>query len=64
LLEETTFCPYCEQWLDGSDRPHSSRWADVAPGLASRCTERTLLTVGFVFFAAVAAICVVAALLM
>ena len=60
LLEETTFCPYCERWLDDAgDRPRASR----RPGVASRITERTLLTIGFVFFAAVAAVCVAVALL-
>jgi hypothetical protein len=65
LLEETTFCPYCERWLDDTrDQPRSARWTGTVPGFAARLTERTLLTIGFVFFAVVAAVCVVAALLM
>lgn len=65
LLEESTFCPYCERWLDDSgEGPRATRWTDGAPRLALRVTERALLTIGFVFFAAVAAVCVVAALLM
>lgn len=60
LLEETTFCPYCERWLDdAADGPRAS----IKTGVAGRITERTLLTVGFVFFAVVSAVCVVAALL-
>jgi hypothetical protein len=65
LLEETTFCPYCERWLDDpGDPPRAARWADGAPHFASRLTERALLTIGFVFFSVVAAVCVAAALLM
>ena len=64
LLEETTFCPYCERWLDDvGDRPRETRWTDGGTHLASRLTERTLLAIGFVFFAVVAAVCVAAALL-
>lgn len=66
LLEETTFCPYCERWLDDSgEGPRAARrWSDSQPGIGAYITERTLLTVGFVFFAVVAAICVAVALLM
>ncbi len=65
LLAETTFCPYCERWLDDpGDRPRAARWTDGAPHLASRLTERALLTIGFVFFAVVAVVCVAVALLM
>lgn len=65
MLEETTFCPYCERWLDDAgDQPRATRWTDGAPRFASRLAERTLLTIGFVFFAVVAAVCVAAALLM
>jgi len=63
LLADTTFCPYCECWLaepgqvrrrDGA-QPHRSRLSFI--------NERALLTAGFVFFTAVAVVCVVAALL-
>lgn len=65
LLAETTFCPYCERWLDDpADPDRATRWADRAPHFVSRLTERALLTIGFVFFSVVAAVCVAAALLM
>jgi hypothetical protein len=63
LLADTTFCPYCERWLD---EPGPVRRRDSASRSAGRLaviTERALLTAGFVFFAAVAIVCVVAALL-
>jgi hypothetical protein len=63
LLEDTTFCPYCERWLD---EPGPVRRRDVGNRVGGRLavvTERALLTAGFVFFAAVAIICVAAALL-
>lgn len=65
LLEETTFCPYCERWLDESaERPRRSRRSDLAgTGVAALITERALLTAGFVFFALVAVVCIAAALL-
>jgi hypothetical protein len=65
LLAETTFCPYCERWLDDArERPRKTRrdGSGVA-GLTAFLTERALLTAGFVFFAAVAAVCIAAALL-
>lgn len=67
LLADTTFCPYCERWLDDASepqrRPHRTQDAPASGGLAAFLTERVLLTAGFVFFAAVAAVCVAAALL-
>lgn len=64
LLEETTFCPYCERWLDESgEEHHRHRRTDVAGGISALITQRALLTAGFVFFALVAAVCIVAALL-
>ncbi len=65
LLEETTFCPYCERWLDdpGDGRRRPPRAAHRTPGVVSRFTERTLLTIGFVFFTAVTVVCIVAAFL-
>lgn len=66
LLEETRFCPYCERWLDDAgDQPRRTRRLDTArlADWTAMFTERALLTAGFVFFAAVAAVCVAAALL-
>ena len=62
LLAETTFCPYCERWLDDA----GGRTADGSSsrlGVSARITERALLTAGFVFFAAVSLVCVAVALL-
>ncbi len=65
LLEESTFCPYCERWLDDpAGEPRSTRRRDAArEGFAAVLTERALLTAGFVFFAIIAAVCIAAALL-
>lgn len=66
LLADATFCPYCERWLDDAgDRLHRRRATSdsYATGLSAHITERTLLTAGFVFFAAVALVCVAVALL-
>ena len=63
LLADTTFCPYCERWLD---EPGPLRRRDGTQRDRTRLafiTERALLTVGFVFFAAVAAVCVAVALI-
>lgn len=60
LLADATFCPYCEQWLD--EPAHRAGRALV--GKVGRFVARqTRLTLGLVFFAVVAAICVIAALL-
>jgi hypothetical protein len=63
LLADTTFCPYCERWLDEPGPVRRRDTAGRSGGRLAVVTERALLTVGFVFFAAVAIICVVAALL-
>ena len=59
LLEESTFCPYCERSLD-----------DAAPATATHplgripaVDQRLLLSAGAVFFAVVAFACVAAAFL-
>ena len=68
LLAEATFCPYCERWLDETrERFHRRRRStgetSLGAGILARITERSLLTAGFVFFAAVALVCVAVALL-
>lgn len=66
LLADATFCPYCERWLDDSgDRLHRRRAnaGSFGAGLSALITERAVLTAGFVFFAAVALVCVAVALL-
>lgn len=60
LLEESTFCPYCERWLD--DTPHRTG-ANSVLHAASSMGQRTLLAAGAVFFAIVAFGCLVAAFL-
>lgn len=60
LLADATFCPYCEQWLDES----TGRTGGSLAALIGRLVgDRTRLTLGLVFFAVVAVICVIAALL-
>lgn len=63
LLADTTFCPYCERWLDEPGPVRRRDPASRSVGRLAVVTERALLTAGFVFFAAVAIVCVVAALL-
>lgn len=61
LLEESTFCPYCERWLDDTDPVRMERAGSL--GLSGRSvSERTLLTAGIVFFGVLAAVCVALAL--
>ncbi len=55
LLEGTTMCPFCECSLD--DRGHQNGGTRVGGWI----TQRAALSVGFVFFAAVAIVCMVAA---
>jgi hypothetical protein len=62
LLADTTFCPYCERWLDEPGPVRRRDTAGRSGGRFAVVTERALLTAGFVFFAAVAIVCVVAAL--
>jgi uncharacterized Zn finger protein (UPF0148 family) len=64
LLAETTFCPYCERWLDDSEpAPVETSPVRSAVRVAETLGERTLLTAGIVLFAAIAAVCVAVALL-
>lgn len=65
LLEESTYCPYCEQWLDdAAERPaaHSPEGNRGQPAIFGGVNERAVLTAGFVFFAAVAAACLIVAI--
>jgi hypothetical protein len=63
LLADARFCPYCERWLDeGGLQRLWGRRKPVATAEARRIagiSERLLLTVGLVLFAAVAATCIV-----
>ncbi|HRC07277.1 MAG TPA: hypothetical protein PLV41_03605 [Miltoncostaeales bacterium] len=56
LLEDSNYCPYCEQPIDDGLIDTRLRRA-AAPTVATR----TLLGIGVVFFAVVAFICLVAA---
>lgn len=64
LLEESTYCPYCEQWLDDAAERQAARGNDHRSPVAlfGRINERAVLTAGFVFFAAVAAACLIIAI--
>jgi uncharacterized Zn finger protein (UPF0148 family) len=65
LLEESTYCPYCEQWLDDAAERQAARGNDghrSPTALFGRINERAVLTAGFVFFAAVAAACLIIAI--
>ncbi len=57
LLEDATFCPYCERWLD--DARHGTG-IPAAPH-ATSLGQRTALTIGSVLFAAAAFACLIAA---
>lgn len=58
LLEDATFCPYCERWLD--DATHGGVSAPATPR-GAMLGQRTVLTIGSVLFAAVAFACLAAA---
>ncbi len=55
LLDGATMCPFCECTLD--TRAHNR----AAGRVARLITQRAALSIGFVFFAAVAIVCMVAA---
>jgi hypothetical protein len=63
LLADARFCPYCERWLDegGLQRLLGRRRTAVRPEARriAGISERLLLTVGLVLFAAVAATSIV-----
>ncbi len=67
LLADARFCPYCERWLDESGlqrlwaRRRASRAQDGVRRVAG-ISERLLLSVGLVLFAAVAATSIVLAI--
>ncbi len=59
LLADARFCPYCERWLDesGLQRFWARRRAAARQGQTHRIagvSERLLLSIGLVLFAAVA----------
>jgi hypothetical protein len=67
LLADARFCPYCERWLDesGLQRLWARRRASTAQDGVRRVagiSERLLLSVGLVLFAAVAATSIVLAI--
>ena len=67
LLADARFCPYCERWLDesGLQRLWARRRASASQDGVRRVagiSERLLLSVGLVLFAAVAATSIVLAI--
>jgi hypothetical protein len=67
LLADARFCPYCERWLDesGLQRLWARRRASSSQDGVRRVagiSERLLLSVGLVLFAAVAATSIVLAI--
>ena len=64
LLDGSTYCPYCERWLDDDETGASPHREPIRARLAGRISERALVDAGLILFGTIAVVCLIVALVL